>query len=62
MPNVSNPRVAAGLWLTAATLSLIAAVITYSSEGRIKWFLLAASVFMAILGFRTLRSSRSTDA
>ena len=62
MANVSNPRIAAGLWFTAAALSLIAAVITYTSEGRIKWFLLAASLFTAILGFRTLKSSRSTGA
>ncbi|HZI66934.1 MAG TPA: hypothetical protein VFF17_10255 [Thermoanaerobaculia bacterium] len=62
MANVPNPRVAAGLWFTASALSLAAAVIHYAGNGEIKWFLLAASLFTAAVGYSTLRRSKSTGA
>ena len=61
-PAEKSDRTAAILWLVAAALSLVAAVLTYSGEGRIKWVLLAATVFMAALGFRSLRRSGSDRA
>jgi hypothetical protein len=39
------------LWFTASALSL--------GEGEIKWFLLDAAIFMATMGFSTLRRSGS---
>jgi hypothetical protein len=57
---VSGPglRRAAMLWFIASALSLAAAVITYSGEGQIKWPLIAAAVFLAAMGFSSLRRSR----
>lgn len=62
MADASNPRVVAGLWSTASALSLAAAVIHYAGNGGIKLFLLAASLFTAAVGFRTLRRPKSTRA
>jgi hypothetical protein len=57
-----DTRRAAILWFIASGLSLTAAILTYSGEGQIKWPLFAATVFMAILGFRTLKRARSDGA
>jgi hypothetical protein len=46
----------------ASALSLAAALITYSDGGKIKWPLVAATVFMAAMGFTTLWRSRSGSA
>lgn len=54
-----SSRSAAILWFVASALALAAAVITYSDERQIKWPLLAATVFLAAMGFSTLRRSRS---
>lgn len=59
MAESSDPRRAALLWFVASALSLAAAVLTYSGEGLIKWPLIAATVFLAAMGFSTLRRSRS---
>lgn len=47
------------LWFIASALSLTAAVVTYAGEGRLKWPLLAATVFLAAMGFSSLRRSKS---
>jgi len=47
------------LWFIASALSLIAALLTYTGEGEIKWPLLAATFFMAAMGFSSLRRSKS---
>lgn len=46
------------LWFVASGLSLVAALLNYSGEGEIKWTLLAATFFMAAMGFSSLRRSR----
>jgi len=50
------------LWFIASALSLVAALLTYTGEGEIKWPLLAATFFMAAMGFSTLRRSKSRGA
>jgi membrane protein implicated in regulation of membrane protease activity len=55
----SSLRRGAILWFIASALSLTAAMLTFSGEGRINWALLAATVFMAAIGFRSLRRSKS---
>lgn len=62
MADLSSSRVAAGLWFTASLLSLTAAVIHYAGDGEIKWFLLAAAIATAAMGFTTLRRSRPPRA
>jgi hypothetical protein len=52
-------RRAATLWFVASALSLAAAVLTYSDGGQIKWPLIAATIFLAAMGFSSLRRSRS---
>ena len=47
------------LWFLASALSLTAAAVIYGREGQIRWSLLAATVFLAAMGFRSLRRSRS---
>jgi len=54
----SRRRVAT-LWFIASGLALIAAGVTYARAGEIRWSLLAATVFLAAMGFRSLRRSRS---
>jgi hypothetical protein len=51
----SSLRREAILWFIAPALSLAAALVTYGGEGQIKWPLLAATVFMAAMGFNSLR-------
>ena len=62
MVNASGLRRAAILWFIASALSLTAALVTYGGEGQIKWPLLAATVFLAAMGFSSLRRSRSDGA
>ena len=59
MAESSGPRSAAVLWFVASALSLAATVLTYSGEGLIKWPLIAATVFLAAMGFSSLRRSSS---
>lgn len=54
----SGKRLAAILWLVAAVLALTAAALRYFGEGQIKWGYLAATLFMAAMGFSMLRQSR----
>lgn len=61
MDQQTGLRRAAILWFIAAALSLAAALLTYGTEGQIKWPLLAATLFMAAVGFRSLRRSRRDD-
>jgi hypothetical protein len=58
----SGTRRAAVLWFVASALSLTAAVLTYTGEGRIKWPLIAATVFLAAMGISSLRRSSSGGA
>ena len=62
MTKALKPKTAGILWLVASALSLAAALITYSSGGQIKWSLVAATVFLAVMGFTTLWRSRSDSA
>ena len=62
MVNASGQRRAAILWFIASALSLTAAMITYGGERQIKWSLFAATVFLAAMGFSSLRRSRSDGA
>jgi hypothetical protein len=55
-------RRAAILWFVASGLSLIAAVVTYSTDHEIKWSLLAATVFLGAMGGSNLRRSKSAGA
>lgn len=59
MAKVSGGRRAAMLWFLASALSLTATVINYASDRQLKWPLLAATVFLAAMGFSSLRRSRS---
>lgn len=52
-------RRAAMLWFIGSALSLTAAVVTYAREGQLRWPLLAATVFLAAMGFNSLRRSKS---
>ena len=60
MARPSGQRLAAVLWFTASALSLAAAVINYTADGEITWFLLGATIFTAAMGFSILRRSSST--
>lgn len=51
-------RLAAFLWLFAAALAFLAAVVAYTRRGEIKVVLLAAAIFLAAMGFGVLRRSR----
>lgn len=59
MAKAPGSALAVTLWFTASALSLAAAVINYTADGEIKWFLLGATIFTAAMGFSTLRGSRS---
>lgn len=59
MDKKSGLRRGAILWFIASALSLTAAILTFSGERKIKWPLLAATVFMAAMGFSSLRRSKS---
>lgn len=50
------------LWFIASALSFIAALLAYTGEGEIKWPLLAATFFMAAMGFSSLKRSKSDGA
>jgi hypothetical protein len=58
----ANPRLrrVAVLWFVAAGLSLIAAVLRLMNDEPVQWPLLAATLFMAALGWTALRQSRSS--
>ena len=58
----ANPRQrrVAVLWFVAAALSLIAALIRLVNDEPVRWPLLAATLFMAILGWSALPQSRSS--
>jgi hypothetical protein len=58
----ANPRLrwVAVLWFVAAGLSLTAAVLRLVNDEPVRWPLLAATVFMAALGWTALRQSRSS--
>jgi hypothetical protein len=43
------------LWFVAAALSTVAFAIRYAKGGEIKWYLAAAAVFTAIMGFVALK-------
>ena len=62
MTKALKTRTAGILWLIASALSLAGALITYSGGGEIKWSLVAATVFLAVMGFTTLWRSRSDSA
>lgn len=47
------------LWFVAAALALVAAVVTYARGDEIRWPLLAAAVFLAVMGFGAMRRSKS---
>lgn len=59
MDQKAGRRRGAILWFVASALSFVAAILTYSGEGRIKWTLLAATFFLAAMGFSTLRRWKS---
>lgn len=48
----------AGLWLAAAALAFAAAVMTYTRSGEVEFPLLAATLFLAAMGFGVLRRAR----
>jgi hypothetical protein len=55
----TNLRRAAILWFVAAALALTAAVITYTDGREVRWPLLAATLFLAAMGWSQLRKSKS---
>ena len=61
MASGSPARVGALLWLAAAALAFIAAVVTYTRTGELKVTLLGATLFLAAVGFSLLRRSRSAN-
>jgi len=60
--SASQSRVAAFLWLAAAGLAFIAAVVTYTRTGELRVTLLGATLFLAAMGFGLLRRSRRKGA
>lgn len=60
MPAHPRLRWVAILWFVAAGLSLTAAVLRMVKGEPVKWPLLAATFFMAVLGWTALRQSRSS--
>ena len=62
MASASQSRVAAYLWLAAAALAFIAAVVTYTRTGELRVTLLGATLFLAAMGFGLLRRSRRKSA
>lgn len=61
MTSAHNLRRAAVLWFVASGLSLAAAVLTYTGDHEIKWPLIVATIFLAVMGVSTLRRSKSVD-
>ncbi|MEO8348134.1 MAG: hypothetical protein ABI610_04430 [Acidobacteriota bacterium] len=59
MAKGADHRHAAMLWFLASALALTAAVINFASDRQLKWPLLAATVFLAAMGFSSLRRSKS---
>jgi hypothetical protein len=47
------------LWLAAAALAFLAAVISYTKTGEVRAAYLAAAVFLAAMGFGVLRRSKN---
>ena len=62
MAKATEARVGALLWLAAAALAFIAAVVTYTRTGELKVTLLGATLFLAAMGFGLLRRSRRKGA
>ena len=60
MDKTARIRLTAILWLAAAALAFAAAVVTYTRSGEIRVALLAATLFLAAMGFGVLRRSRRT--
>ena len=58
MDKTARIRLTAILWLAAAALAFAAAVVTYTRSGEIRFTLLAATLFLAAMGFGVLRRSR----
>ncbi|HVE66488.1 MAG TPA: hypothetical protein VNC59_07900 [Thermoanaerobaculia bacterium] len=58
MASGSPGRAGALLWLVAAALAFIAAVVAYTRTGELKVTLLGATLFFAAMGFGFLRRSR----
>jgi hypothetical protein len=52
-------RLMAFLWLAAAALACLAAVISYTKTGEVRAAYLAAAVFLAAMGFGVLRRSKN---
>jgi hypothetical protein len=47
------------LWLAAAALAFLAAVISYTKTGEVRSAYLAAAVFLSAMGFGVLRRSKN---
>lgn len=58
MDKTARIRLTGILWLAAAALAFVAAVVTYTESGEIKVVLLAAALFLAAMGFGVLRRNR----
>ena len=62
LSDASKAKKTAILWFVASALSLAAALLNYASDERVRWPLIAAVIFLAAMGFSTLRRSRSGGA
>ena len=62
LTDASKAKKTAILWFVASALSLAAALLRYGSDEEVRWPLLAAVVFLAAMGFSTLRRSRAGGA
>jgi hypothetical protein len=60
LDKASRIRLTAILWLAAAAFAFAAAVVTYTRTGEVEVPLLAATLFLAAMGFGVLRRSRRT--
>ncbi len=56
---MASRRLPAILWFIASALCLVAALVAYTKNGRIKWSLFAASVFLATMGLTMSRPPKS---
>ena len=62
MDRAAKIRFTALLWLIAAALAFLAAVIAYTKSGEVRAAYLAAAVFLAEMGFGMLRRANKSGA
>lgn len=62
MADGTGTKLATILWFVAALLAAAAAAVTYGLSGEIKWPLLAAALFLVVMGANGFKRSKGGGA